>query len=89
MYQAAIRAIPNNFHTISPLNRGMGDCKHIFQGKKGFCHNILRLIVGTYFEQHLRMDAFFTVSMVHCYIALNFQGLDYMKVQVMGLVFCF
>ena len=30
MYQAAIRAIPINFHTLS-----RGGCKHIFYGKKG------------------------------------------------------
>ena len=47
MYQAAIRAIPNNFHTLSTLNRGDGEAVSIFlQGKKGLCHDILYLIVG-------------------------------------------
>ena len=47
MHQTAVRAIPNNFHTLSILNRGMGGCKHIFYGKKGLCRNILWLIVSS------------------------------------------
>ena len=41
MYQAAIRAIPNNFHTLSTLNRGDGGTgggeglKAYFVRKKG------------------------------------------------------
>ena len=36
-----------NRNTMTNIEQGRwGGCKHIFQGKKGLCHDILRLIVG-------------------------------------------
>ena len=37
MYPAAIRAIPNNFHTLSTLNRGNGATVSIFSKEKRGC----------------------------------------------------
>ena len=41
-----------------------------------------------YFEKISEWLFLFTVSMVHCCLGLNFQGLDCMQVQVTDLVFC-
>ena len=67
MYQAAIRAIPINFHTLS-----RGGCKHIFYGKKGVVPQYFvsdcRYLTG--FEESVKVSSDF---IFHCCNLLHYK----------------